>query len=157
MKTYRRARTLLLSLALLVAVGAAWAQTSERVWVSTDNPEEDRRVLIEKNLGLTEAEATAFWPVYAAYRKEMSEVDDKRVKLIQSFAESYQHLTDDKASEMLDSYFEFRKAKVALQTSYIPRFEAAVPAKKVARYYQIENLIDTMVDFDLTRAIPLIK
>jgi hypothetical protein len=37
------------------------------------------------------------------------------------------------------------------------RFKKVLPAKKVARYYQVENLLDTEVDYNLTRAIPLMK
>jgi hypothetical protein len=146
-----------LTLAALAAIGVSFSQDSERISVSREDPQGDRRAIIQKNLSLTESESAAFWPLYEKYRAGMRDVDGKRVALIQEFAENYQALGDEKALEMLNAYFEFRKAKVDLQTSYVAKFSKILSAKKVMRYYQVENLIDTMVDFDLTRAIPLIK
>ena len=147
----------LLALALLASPGASLAQGGDEISVSQQDPEGDRRRLIEKNLEMSAAESAAFWPVYEEYRKAMVDVEEKRVAVIQKFAESYQELSDAKAQEMMNDYFGFRKAKVDLQTTYVKRFAAVLPAKKVMRYYQIENLIDTRIDFDLTRAIPLAK
>lgn len=137
--------------------GVTVAQKQEMVQVSSEDPEGDRKRIVEKSMELTEEEAAAFWPVYAEYRKAMDEVDDKRVAAMRKLAESYQDLTDAKALELLDDYFRFRQAKVNLQTDYIARFNEVLPGRKVMRYYQVENLIETRVDFDLTRAIPLAR
>lgn len=150
----KRSAALLLA-GLFVMSGPAFAQKQTMISVSSENPEGDRREIVSKNLPLTESEGAAFWPLYEEYRKSMREVDDKRVALIRKFAGSYQDLTDEAALEMLQEYFAFRRAKVSLQTEYVPKFDAILPSTKVVRYYQVENLIDTMVDFELTRAIPL--
>jgi hypothetical protein len=71
--------------------------------------------------------------------------------------EDYPSLTDAQALRMLDEYFQFRQAKVTLQTSYIPKFNQALPGKKTGRYYQIENHIDTKTDFELMQVLPLMK
>ena len=41
--------------------------------------------------------------------------------------------------------------------TYMPRLRQALPEKKVARYYQLENKIRAVVDFELARSIPLVK
>jgi hypothetical protein len=40
--------------------------------------------------------------------------------------------------------------------SYRPKFAATVPAMKVARYYQIENKIRAVINYELADAIPLV-
>jgi hypothetical protein len=144
----------------VIALALSWpviAQQDEEIRISAENVEAERKAFVEKKLQLTEAESKAFWPIYDEYRKAMHEVDDKRLNLIRKFATEYQSLTDEKALEILDDYFGFREAKVKLQKSYVARFDSVLPAKKVTRYYQIENLIDTLIDHDLTRAIPLVE
>lgn len=142
---------------VFLAFVPALAQEKTEVDASRDRMEAEREALIEKNLGLTPDEKKAFWPVYKEYRKEMIKVDDKRVALIRKFAEEYQQLTNEQALAMLSDYFRFRESKVSLQTSFIERFKKVLPGKKVGRYYQVENLIDTQVDFELTRAVPFMK
>jgi hypothetical protein len=44
-----------------------------------------------------------------------------------------------------------------LKTSYLPKFKAVLPAKKVARYYQLENKIQAVGRYDLADKIPLVK
>ncbi len=141
------------------ALALSWPAIAqeEEIRISAENVQAERKAFVEKRLQLTEAESKAFWPVYDEYRREMDKVDDKRLALIRKFAAEYQSLTDEKALEMLNDYFGFREAKVTLQKSFVARFDAVLPAKKVTRYYQIENLIDTLVDHDLTRAIPLVE
>lgn len=142
---------------LLVGAGTALAQEKAEVQESRTGVEAEREAVIEKNLELTAAEKKQFWPVYKKYRAEMKKVEDQRLGLIQSFAREYRELTDAKAESFLRNYFKFRQAKVDLQSRYIDTFKQVLPAKKVARYYQVENLLDTKVDYDLTRAIPLMK
>ena len=42
-----------------------------------------------------------------------------------------------------------------LMESYLPKFSKTVGDKKAARYYQIENKIDAIVNFELAAKIPL--
>ena len=132
-------------------------QETEEIQFSKENVQAERRSIIRNNVQLTETEARAFWPLYEKYRAELNEVDNQRVRLIREFAESYQALSDEKALELLSEFFKFKEAKIELQTAYIAKFSAFLPGKKVMRYYQVEHLIDTRLDYDLTRAIPLVK
>ena len=44
-----------------------------------------------------------------------------------------------------------------LRRKYVKRFMKVLPAKKVLRYYQIENKLDAMIDMDLAAMIPLAR
>ena len=45
----------------------------------------------------------------------------------------------------------------ALLSSYLPRFQKVLPARKVARLYQVENKIRALVNYDLASEIPFVK
>jgi Spy/CpxP family protein refolding chaperone len=38
----------------------------------------DKKLLIAQNLQLTDAEGTAFWPVYEAYQKDLQQINQGR-------------------------------------------------------------------------------
>jgi hypothetical protein len=46
---------------------------------------------------------------------------------------------------------------VKLRKTYLPKFRQALPEKKAARYYQIENKINAALNYELAANIPLMK
>jgi hypothetical protein len=107
-------------------------------------------------MGLTEAEAAKFWPVYDAYQADLGKIAERTVTLIKNYAASYETMTDEAADKLLTELLGIEKDRVALMQSYRPRFAAVVPARKVSRYYQIENKIRAVINYELADAIPLV-
>ncbi len=58
---------------------------------------------------------------------------------------------------MTNEFIAIERDRVALMQSYLPKFNAAIPPTKVARYYQIENKLRAVVNFGLADAIPLVQ
>jgi hypothetical protein len=52
----------------------------------------DRRAVYAQNLELTDAESTAFWPVYDQFESEMKKITDARLELLNQYAEKYDSL-----------------------------------------------------------------
>ena len=117
----------------------------------------DKKLVVAEALALTEVEAKAFWPVYNAYQSDMVTHYDKMLALIDQFAKSYDSMTDATSTKLLNDYLALEANHVALLRSYLPRFQKVLPAKKVARLYQVENKIRALVNYDLARQIPLVK
>lgn len=44
---------------------------------------------------------------------------------------------------------------IKLKKSYLSKFDAVIPGKKVMTYYQLENKIGAVIRFDLAGEIPL--
>jgi hypothetical protein len=117
----------------------------------------DKKLVVAEALALTEGEAKAFWPVYNAYQSDMVTHYDKMLALIDQFAKSYESMTDATSTKLLNDYLALETNYVALLKSYLPRFQQVLPAKKVARLYQVENKIRALVNYELARQIPLVK
>jgi hypothetical protein len=117
----------------------------------------DKRLLISDALALTEGEAKAFWPIYNAYQSDMVSHYDKMLAMIDRFAKSYESMSDATATTLLNDYLALEANHVAILKSYVPRFEKVLPAKKVARLYQVENKLRALVNFELAKQIPLVK
>ena len=117
----------------------------------------DKKLIVAEAMGLTESEATAFWPVYDAYQRDLSAIASRQMKLIQDYAASYQAMTPPVARQLLDNSLAIEQDRVRLMQSYVPKFRAVLSDPKVARYYQIENKIRAAVNYELAAAIPLVQ
>ena len=115
----------------------------------------ERTKLIAANLQLTSAEAAKFWPVYNEYRGEHSKLDDRAVALVSDFAANYDALSEAKAKELLERQLALEDDRLKLRRSYAGKFEKVIPAKKIARYYQIERKLDAAIAYEAAQAIPL--
>ncbi len=161
----RRACSALLIAAVLtcLAHGVTRAQdkpadkSADQMDLLREKARADKRLLVSDALALTEGEATAFWPIYNAYQSDMVAHYDKMLAMIDRFAKSYESMTDATATTLLNEYLVLEANHVAILRSYVPRFETVLPAKKVARLYQVENKLRALVNFELAKQIPLVK
>jgi uncharacterized membrane-anchored protein YhcB (DUF1043 family) len=117
----------------------------------------DKRAVVASVLALDEKEAKAFWPVYNAYQSDMITHYDRLLKLIDTFAKSYDNMSDEMARKLLSQYLALERDHVALLSSYVTRFEKVLPPRKVAQLYQVENKARALVNYDLARNIPFVK
>jgi hypothetical protein len=87
----------------------------------------------------------------------MYTVQTKRVKIIKDYAENYESMTNEKADELWTSYMNFKQEILTLNKQYYKKFKKILPAGKVAKYFQAENKITILVDFQLASEIPFIE
>lgn len=119
----------------------------------------DKRVVVEENLVLSDADAAEFWPIYEEYQRELRALDERVVRLVNEYVEAYgnRSITDAAAKRMLDESLALDEAEVALRKRYAARLVAVIPAIEAARYLQIERKIRAVVEFDLADRIPLVE
>jgi hypothetical protein len=115
----------------------------------------NKKLVVAANMNLNTNEKEGFWAVYEDYQKDLGKILERKVALIEDFAVNFETLSDAKASELLDSYLKIEADTVKLKKSYLGKFKKVLPAQKVVRYYQIENKIDAIIDYDLVDKIPL--
>jgi hypothetical protein len=139
-----------------LATGAATAQTvRETLDVTRQAVESQRRVLVSGALPLTDAEADAFWPLYDAYEKERRPLDERANKLVADFLAGASSLTDAQAKAMVEEALGIDEGKLRVRRGYMGRMLKAIPPRKVARFFQIDNKLDAVVRADISRQIPL--
>lgn len=124
-----------------------------------DKIKADKKLLVAANMDLTEAEAKGFWPVYEEYQKDLTSINQRIGKLIESYAADYRAntLTDEKAKGLAEELVAIEHIDGALQQSYVKKLEMVLPPKKVLRYLQIENKIRAAVKYELAGSIPVIQ
>lgn len=117
----------------------------------------NKKLFIAQNMGLTESEANAFWPVYDSYQKELGKLAVRSISLIEDYAKNYDTMSNETAVKLIHKYLAIEGLRVMHMESYLTKFMKTLPAKKVARYYQLENKIRAVRSYDAARKIPLVK
>jgi polyhydroxyalkanoate synthesis regulator phasin len=140
-----------------IATGIAQDKPADTNQLVMEKIKADRKLFVAENMQLTEAEAKAFWPVYDSYQKEMSSLNDRAGKLIDDYAKNYNSMTDETAKKLLDEMIVIENDRLKVRKDALPKFRKVLSDRKVARYYQLENKIYAVVNYQLARAIPLVK
>ena len=117
----------------------------------------DKNDLINANMGFTADEAAAFWPLYKGYEQKRKAIGDEKVALIKDLAASFDNLTDEKARELVARSMMIEDKITDARRQFLEDLRKALPAKRVARFYQVENRIEMLMDLTLSQGIPLVK
>jgi len=124
------------------------------VWLTKSAVQLKRQFIVASSMQLTDEEGVNFWPIYNQYWAERNGLRDHLIKLIGEFI-AKDALPEERAIGMINEYLEIRQDEFAVKQKYVELFKAVLPAVKVMRYYQIENKLDAIVDYDVTHEIPL--
>ena len=111
--------------------------------------------IVAKTMELDAEEAAAFWPVYKKYEAEATVLGDERLAIITDYAEDFDALTDEKAKDLITRAIALDGKEHALKEQYLKEFLGVLPAKVVARFFQVENRINNLIDLELSSQIPL--
>jgi len=115
----------------------------------------NRQALVAANMSLTEAESQAFWPIYRSFQAKRAELDARELRVLTEFRDSYLDISDEQARGILDAYLKNSRDFQKLRRQYAREFGKILPEKKVLRFMQIDNKIDTIIDFELVQVVPL--
>jgi hypothetical protein len=117
----------------------------------------NRLSIVAENVLMKVEQSDVFWPIYHRYSREMLKINDRISLLIQDYARHYQTMTDEKAEALLAESIQIEKDRVILLESYVKEFKKVLPSKVAVRFYQVENKLDTVIQYELAAQIPLVK
>jgi hypothetical protein len=117
----------------------------------------ERKAVIAGQMHLSEDEGQEFWPIYNEYLTHHEAQNQELASLVQKLAREFETLDDATADELLKDYHEFRKERLELRWKTAQKLRKKLGAKHVARFYQIENKLDTILDMELVKGVPLVK
>lgn len=150
---------LILSLGMLSTWSSAQAQSLAEMEILRENIAADKRLIIDANLDLTDAEAAAFWPIYDAYQIEIEVINSRIGWLIRDYTVVHNTgaISDEQAEGFIDEAISIDEDELAIRKKFSRQLLREVSAAQVARYMQIENKIRALIRFDLAATIPLVE
>jgi hypothetical protein len=163
---------------LLISLGAGFvgqmhpSQSRENVQVEADSQEQNTRAYIEliradiraqKNhiiadvMALDDKEAAAFWPLYREYDTAFSSLMDEKLAIIQDYSASYLKMTDEKADQLAKRMLDLEQKKVELRKDYYQKFKKALSPLLAARFTQVMDQIEKLLDLQVDSRLPIIQ
>lgn len=138
--------------------GGAEALTAERyIELVRSDVKKERVQLITQAMDFSADEAAAFWPIYKDYEAEFTKVGDERLALIQDYAQHYWDMTDEKASGLARQALALEEKRTGLKRKCFERIEKEMSPVVAARFLQVENQINMLLDLQLAEELPLIQ
>jgi hypothetical protein len=113
----------------------------------------DRVTIIAAAMQFDDKDAAAFWPIYRKYEYERSTLEDRRAAVIKEYVEKYSTLTDADGKAMTERMFDWESRLIALKKTYFKKFNRALPALTVAKFFQLDHRIDLLVDMKVESAL----
>ena len=122
----------------------------------------DKKAYVASILELTPAEAKKFWPIYDQYQRDLDAANRRRSVALEGLIGMDRPLSDlyakQLAGELIAADEAEIKARRKMQNKLIQsKLLSPVPAKKAARYLQLESQIRAVQFYGIAQEFPLVK
>lgn len=148
---------LCITLALLAAAPAAVSGQESLIELLRADVRAEKVALITETMMLTDEQAEVFWPIYRDYEAELGKITDTRIAGIKDYAANYDQMTEAKAKELIDGAFAAMEKRLALQKKYFKKISKALDPVTAARFMQVENEINLLVDLQIASELPFFQ
>ena len=117
----------------------------------------EKALILAQNIDFTNDEAVDFWPLYSEYELDLSKWYDRRFALLKNYFENQNTMSDDQTRTLANDVFSLEEKRTDLKRDYYKKFSKIVGPKKAARFFQIENQLNALIDMRIAAEVPLIK
>jgi uncharacterized membrane protein len=116
-----------------------------------------RVAIITEIMQFSDADAATFWPLFRDYDHELSKIGDTRVQLISDYIKNYDDMSNEKADELATTAFALEAQRAQLKKKYFDVMKNALSAKTAARFFQVENQMQQVVDLQISANLPALQ
>jgi hypothetical protein len=102
-------------------------------------------------------QSATFWPIYKDFQGELTQNGDQVVALVKKYAENYDDMTDEVADQLATKLLDIEQERNALKRKYYERFKTALDPITAARFLQVENQIEKVIDLQIASQLPVIS
>ncbi len=148
---------------VMAAVAAPFARAEGSVADVTDmqalraSVRADKKALVASTLQLTDAEAKKFWPLYDAYQRDIDVANRERALVVKDLVGADKPLSNLYARNLAKELVLADEMEVKARRVLYNRVMKVLPAKKAARYLQLEAKIRAVQAYDIAQTIPLVQ
>jgi Spy/CpxP family protein refolding chaperone len=122
----------------------------------------DKKAYVASVLDLTPAEAKKFWPIYDAYQRDLDAINRQRNVALEGLIGADRAISDLYAKQLASALIATDEAEVkarrSMQNKLIrTKLLSPIPAKKAARYLQLESQIRAIQFYRIAQEFPLVR
>jgi hypothetical protein len=115
-----------------------------------------KKQIIPENMGLSDAEAEKFWPVYDRYAAELSRIYDTKIAMLKDYADNYATMTGEQAENYIRRRAQVEQSIMQLRLNYVAAFRRVLSGRETALFYQLDWRLGLAIDVELVQ-VPLIN
>ncbi|MBI2380492.1 MAG: hypothetical protein HYV16_07040 [Gammaproteobacteria bacterium] len=116
-----------------------------------------KQAFIDKNLKLSQGEASKFWPLYFAYQEGLGKLNYRVQSTQKSMLRSWNTLSETAVKDMVREAAAIDEERGKLTRETMKKFLAALPAKTVAQYFVLEYKFRSVINYDMAAGLPLVR
>jgi hypothetical protein len=117
----------------------------------------EKVAILSELMELSPEESAKFWPVYNEYDKALTTIHDGRVALIKLYSDSYGSMTDQVATKLANGALDLDAKRNDLKRQYFQKFSQTLNPRIGARFLQIENQLEKIIDLQIASSLPVIE
>jgi hypothetical protein len=119
----------------------------------------EKEALVRGSMGLEGVADAAFWPLYAEYSNDLRLIWDSHIELIEAYAASYDNMTEDVANTLAEWAMDLEVQRIQLMKETFRKMadNPDLGAVHAARFLQVENRIDMLVNLEITAQLPILE
>ena len=106
---------------------------------------------------LDAGQATKFWPIYKEFETEFSTLGEKVVAVITKYSDEYDKMTDDSADQLANQVLSIEQQRNTLKKKYYDKMKEGLGGIVAARFLQVENQLERIVDLQVSASLPIIE
>ncbi len=143
--------------AALVPASPVYADSEKYLEMIRQDLRTTKMAYMTEGMNLTAEQGELFWPIYRDYLNKLSEIGDRRIVNIKEFAENFENMTGDKASEIMKNSFKNKKDYYSLLEKTAKKVGKELDPVMAGRFVQMENTLNLLIDLQLESEIPLFE
>jgi hypothetical protein len=102
-------------------------------------------------------QAAAFWPIYKEFETDNTKIGDQIVDLVKRYADNYDSMTEEVADQLATKLLDIQQQRNDLLRTYYGKFKTALDPITAARFLQVENQVDKLIDLQIAAELPVIS
>jgi hypothetical protein len=116
-----------------------------------------RSEIMGEMMQLDAPQAARFDPIYKEFEGEYAKIGDEVLALVKKYAANYGSMTGPVADQLANRLLTIEQQRVDLKKRYYARIKGALDPIIAARFLQIENQLEKLMDLQIASELPVIN
>ena len=112
-------------------------------------------VRTQKIAFITEAEDSAFWPIYRAYDAEMTKLGDERAANVKRYGAAYSTLDDVASASLAQAAIDLETRRHEAKARCYQKVKAALNPRIALRFLHVEHQLQLLIDLQVAALLPV--
>jgi len=113
--------------------------------------------IISQVMDFDSSQAATFWPIYQQFETDLSKIGDRTAALVHKYTTNYYQMTDTVADQLATELLSIEQQRNDLKKQYYQKFKQAMDAITAARFLQVENQLERIVDLQIASQLPVMQ